>query len=164
MAWLDNSGLYQKYGLEQTTVQAGGEYRTHAELREIEIKVDLTTVTATPTVISGADNIFFPAGVCIEEVTTVAQTAGVTGVSIDLGLIRTDRTTEIDYNGILAAAPLADHDAINERKTYTIGVTGVGALMTAGTTGANSGYLTINSTATLYTAGILVIRIKYRKP
>lgn len=164
MAWLDNTGLYQKYGLEQTANMAGGEHKTFAALREIEIKVDLTTVTATPTIITGTDNITFPAGFRIEEVTIVTDTAAATGVSIDLGLQRLDRSTEIDYNGILAAAVIADYNAVGERTTYNQASGTAGALVTAGTLIANPGYLTINSTATLFTAGILTIRIKYRKP
>lgn len=164
MGQLDIGGLYQKFGLEQTVSQAGGEYKTYAELREIEIKVDLTTVTATPTVIAGTDNIFFPAGVRVEEIVIVTDTAAATGVSIDLGLVQTNRTTEIDYNGLLAAAVIADYNAIGKRTTYTQASGTAGALVTAGTLTTPAGYLTINSTATLFTAGLITIRIKYRKP
>lgn len=161
--WLDNTGLYQKYGVDQTVTAAGGEYSNSGDLREIQFHLALTALTATPTIITGADNIFIPAGVRIEEVQVVNEVAAATGVTIDLGLVRTDRTTEIDYNGILAAAPIADYNALGERITYTIPSAICGALMTTGTTGANPGYLTANSTATLFTTGIIEVRIRYRR-
>lgn len=165
MGQLDVGGLYQKFGLEQTLPQAGGEYKTWAELREVEFKVDLTTVTATPTIIPGTDNIVFPQGVRIEEVVVVNDAAAATGVSIDLGLVRvSDRTTEIDFNGILAAAITADWNALGERATYTQASGTSGALVTGAVLTTFPGHLTINSTATLYTTGLLTIRIKYRKP
>jgi len=163
MAYMDNSGLYVKIGPEVATPEAGGEYKTYGELREVEIKLDLTKLTATPTIIAGGDNIFFPANVRIEEVTVVNESAAATGVSIDLGLVRTDRTTEIDYNGILAACVTADFNSLGEKITYTATSGTIGALVPAGTTGANPGYLTANSTSTLYTTGVLIIRIKYRR-
>jgi hypothetical protein len=163
MAYLDNSGLYVKIGPEVAVPQAGGEYKTYGELREVEFKLDLTKLTATPAIVPGADNIFIPAGVRIEEVTVVNETAAATGVSIDLGLQQTNRSTEIDYNGILAACVTADFNALGEKITYTQGSSTIGALVTAGTTGTLPGYLTANSTSTLYTTGVLIIRIKYRK-
>lgn len=167
MGTIDVGGLYQKFGLEQTVSAAGGEYKTFGDLREIEFDLDLTTLTTTPTIILGTDNIFFPAGARIEEVQIVNKVAATSGGSatLDLGLTRTtDRTTEIDWDGILAVAPLADYNALGERITYTIPSAICGALMTAGTTGANVGHLSANYKTAAYTAGVVTIRIKYRKP
>lgn len=165
MAWLDNAGLYQKFGTEQTVTAAGGEYKTYGELREIEFKITLSAVpTGTGTIIPGTDNIFMPAGVMVEEVQTIADTAA-TGATatLNLGLIRTDRTTEIDFNGLLAAAPLANMDVTGERFTYTAGVAGAGALVGAATVGSNPGYFCADWDTAAFTAGVITVRIKYRK-
>jgi hypothetical protein len=167
MAWIDNAGLYQKYGLEQTVTQAGGEYKTWDAVRMIEFDLDLTTLTTTAgTIIPGTDNIHFPAGVAIEEVQVVNKTAATSGgaATLNLGLVRYDRTTEIDFDGILVTAPIADFNAANERKSYTVGVTGAGALITAGTVGSNPGYLVASYGTAAFTAGLVTIRIMYRKP
>lgn len=161
-AWLDNAGLYQKYGVDQTTVGKGGEYRNNGHFREIEVKIDLTTLTAAETVLD--DNIFIPAGVRISEIKIVTQTAAATGTAIDLGLIRTDRATEIDYDGLLTAFPTATMNAANETTIITVpGAAAGGALV--GTTTANVGHITCSRTdATAFTAGIIHVTIKYYRP
>lgn len=164
MAWLDNTGLYQKYGLEQTTTQAGGEYRTNAELREIEFKIDLTTLTATPAIVAGADNINFPAGFVIEQVEVIVDTAGAGATAtLDVGLQRLDRTTEIDYQAFVKGAAVATLTAGN-KITIIKGSTAVGDFVGTGTAVANPGYITANYNTAAFTAGVVVIRVKYRKP
>jgi hypothetical protein len=37
MAWLNNDGLYLKYGTDKAVATTGGEYRTNGALREIEV-------------------------------------------------------------------------------------------------------------------------------
>lgn len=160
-SWLDNSGLYQKYGIDQTTPKTGGEYKTFGQLREIELKLTLSNLNQNEVIQD--DTVFFPAGVIIQEVVVEATTAAATGVAIDLGLIRTDRTTEIDYDGILAAFVLASMDAVGEQTTLTKGSATAGALI--GATTANVGHITCSATtATAFTAGVIVVRIRYYKP
>lgn len=161
-SWLDNAGLYQKYGVDKTTVGKGGEYRNNGHFREIEVKIDLATLTEAETVLD--DNIFIPAGVRISEIKVVTQTAAATGVAIDLGLIRTDRTTEIDYNGLLTAFVTASMDAANETTIITVPGAALGGAL-VGTTTANVGYLTCSrTTATAFTAGTIIVTIKYYRP
>lgn len=157
MAYMNKDGLLTKFGTERATVNAGGEYKTFGDLREIEIKVDLTKLTELETPIS--DTIFFPR--CrIEEVEVTTHTAAATGVGIDVGLIRTDRTTEIDYDGFLAAFVLASIDTAGEKTVVRKGSTSAGALI--GTTTTNVGHITVSrTTATAFTAGIIIIRIRY---
>lgn len=162
MAYMDSAGLYQKYGTEQTVTAAGGEYVTTGGLREIEFKLDLTKLTATPTVVFGLDNVFMPAGMTIEQIEIIVETAGATGVSIDIGLTRTDRTTEIDWNGFIAAEVLATLTPAGKKIVYNVGTSKAGALLGA-SVGVNPGYITANSTSTLFTAGLLTVRIKYSK-
>lgn len=162
MATMDVAGLYQKFGLEQVVPQQGGEYLSYGETREIEFKLDLTRVTATPTVIYGMDNVFMPAGFTVEQVEIIVETAAATGVSVDIGFVRTDRSTELDYNGLIAAEVLATLTPAGKKITYNVGTSKAGALIGA-SVGSNPGYFTANSTATLFTAGVLTVRVKYCK-
>jgi hypothetical protein len=167
MAWMDNTGLYQKYGLEQVTSQVAGEYVTDGSQRMIELKLDLTTLTSTAgTIISGTDSVFFPAGFTIDKIEVFTETPATSGGSatLDLGLVRSsDRTTEIDNNGLLAAVAVASMSAAGETVVYANGVSGAGALV--GTTvGSNPGHLTANYGTAAFTAGVAVIRIYYHKP
>jgi hypothetical protein len=163
MAYLDNTGLYRKYGTEKTTGTIGGEYRTAGLLREIEFTVTLSTLTETETPLS--DVVFFPK-MRVQEVEVITTTAAATGTAIDVGLIRTDRTTEIDYDGFLAAFPTAAMDLAGERTIFTAAstvpasATGTGALIGATTT--NVGYVTASrTTATAFTAGVVRIKVRY---
>ena len=165
--WLNSDSLYLKFGTDKATANKAGENVTVGALREIEVKIDLTALTQSETVQS--DQVFFPIGARIQEVETIAITGAVTGTAIDLGLIRTDRTTEIDYDGLLAAAPTANMNSAGERSLYQVavtiptGLTGTGALV--GTTTSNVGYITCSRTdATAFTAGLIVVKIRYFVP
>src|SRR3990167_4174105 len=98
MTWLNNDSLLRKFGTEQATANLAGEYRTTGHLHEVEVKIDLTDLTQTETIQS--DVTVIPSGSRIVEVQVVTHTVAATGTAIDIGLIRTDRTTEIDYNGL----------------------------------------------------------------
>jgi len=163
MAYLDNTGLYRKFGTEKTTGTIGGEYRTSGLLREIEFTVTLSTLTETETPLS--DVVFFPK-MRVQEVEVITTTAAATGTAIDVGLIKTDRATEIDYDGFLAAFPTAAMDLAGERTIFTAAstvpasATGTGALI--GTTTAFVGYVTASrTTATAFTAGVVRIKVRY---
>lgn len=159
MAWMDNAGLYRLYGTEQTVPNKGGEYRTDGELRDIDIKIDLTQLTESETPVS--NTIFFPVGMKIEQIEYFVDTAAATGTAIDLGLVQTDRATEIDYNGFLAALPTASMTA-GAKATVVKGGTYAGALV-GGTTSVQ-GYITCSRTSsTAFTAGVIRIRIKYSR-
>lgn len=159
--WTNNDGLTLKYGLDRTTGTKSGEYVTTGALREVEVKINLADLTETETVLS--DVTFMPAGARIAEIKVITTTAAATGTAIDLGLIRTDRTTELDYNGFLAAFPTASMNAAGETFVLVQGSANVGALV--GTTLANVGYITASRTdATAFTAGAIVVTIKYYIP
>jgi hypothetical protein len=157
-SWLNADGLYLKFGTDKATASKGGEYVTTGALREIEIKLDLTTLTDTAAIVS--DNIFFPK-MRIEEVEIVTHTLATSGgaATLDIGLIRTDRTTEIDYEAFANGVAITTHDAAGEKTVLRIGSTGVGQLV--GTTTTNPGYLTANYNTAAYTAGVIYVRIRY---
>jgi hypothetical protein len=165
--WMDPDGLYRTYGTDRATANIGGEHVTTGGLREIEVKIDLTTLTESETVLS--DTIFFPKSMRIHEVEVITVTAATLGTAIDLGLVRTDRTTEIDYNGLLAAFPTANMNVAGERHimvlsaTVPTGATGTGALI--GTTTSQVGLLTCSRTdATAFGAGVIIVKIRYFAP
>jgi len=157
---LNADKLYRKFGTGQATAQTAGEYSLDGPEHCIEVILDLTTLTQTETIVS--DTVYFPKGARIDRVEVVAHTAAATGTAIDVGLIRSsDRTTEIDYNGILAALPTANINVDGELTNYTAGVTYAGALVGA-TTATYVGHISASMTdATAFTAGVLRIRIYY---
>lgn len=155
--WKNADGLYLEFGTTKPAVDVAGEYRTNGDFREINIRLDPTTLSiTTPTIIS--QNLKFPTGMRIARIDVISDTACVgSGATLDLGLIAEDRTTEIDYNGLLAAVALTSFDTVGETNSYTVGVSGAGALM--GTSTTSVGYLVANTNTALISAGALNIRI-----
>jgi hypothetical protein len=158
--WLNNDKLYRKFGTTQATPATAGEYRLDGPEHMIEIQLDLTTLTQTETIQS--DTVFFPKNARITKVEVVTHTAAATGTAIDVGLIRsTDRTTEIDYDGFLAAFPAGSMDAPGETTTLYEATTYNGALIGT-TTATYSGHISASRTdATAFTAGVIYVRIFY---
>lgn len=164
----DNDGLFRKFGLAKTVPNVGGEFReTDSLMHKLQFKIDLTTLTELETPVS--DQVFFPSGARIVNVDVVTHTVAATGVAIDLGLVRTDRTTEIDFNGLLAAFPTAqmgtagEHTIIQQDTTIPTGMVGTGALI--GTSTTNVGYVTCSrTTATAFTAGVIYVTVEYYMP
>ncbi len=164
--WFNADGLLVKFGTNEATPGKAGEYGTFTSgnVHVVELRIaDMTTLTdSTQTVLD--ENVFIPKNARIEWVdvlTTTAVTSGGSAV-LDLGLIRRDQTTELDYDGFLADAPLADYNALGETKHYMVGVTGAGALM--GTVLTNSGYLVATWDTAAFTAGAVEIRIGFSFP
>lgn len=160
-SWTNSDGLYIKYGPDKATAKKGGEFVPTTNLRTVEFKIDLTALTESETPLD--DTIFLPAGARIQEVEIVTHTAATNGAAIDLGLIKTDRSTEIDYDGLLAAAPTANMNAAGEKNIYSDNTTYDGALI--GTTLAYTGYVTCSrTTATAFGAGVIYVKIRYYMP
>jgi len=155
-SWMNADGLYLQFGTSKPAVDVAGEYKTYGDMREINIRLDLTTLTTTPTIIS--QNLKFPTGMRIARIEVISDVAATgAGATLDLGLQKEDRVTELDYNGLLSAVALTAFDAVGETNSYTAGVAGAGVLV--GTSTTEVGYLTANSNAAVYTAGALDIRI-----
>lgn len=164
MGYLDNSGLYTKIGPEVAVPSTGGEYKTYAELREIELTLTLsaTSVLTGATIMN--DNIFFPKGCQVQEVEIYTSTlvAG-TGSTLNLGLIATDRTTPIDAAAFLAAFALGS--SAQGTKTLVVkGSAGAGNMISGGTTTSTVGYITADWDTSAFTAGVIKIRIRYLRP
>lgn len=154
MSWDNNDGLRLKFGTEKTVTNTGGEYRLPGPNRVTEMLIDLTTLTTSPVIQN--DVVTFPSGMFIEEVIVDSEVAATGGTSFSLGLIGLDRTTVDSNTKFLSAAPIADHTTAGQKKSYTNGVTGVGAGI--GTAATNPGYITALAAGT-YTAGKIRVRI-----
>jgi hypothetical protein len=163
-------GLRQRYGVNEATVQRGGEYSRLSDGRHcVEVTLDLLALSTACTAASGneciiCDNVTIPNGAFIEELVVVVtkETAGV-NANLDLGLVDQDRSTEIDFNGFLAASD--DWNAGTDLGTVTsfkVGSTEVGALV--GTKITNTGLITASPDTADFTAGVLKIRIFYSTP
>jgi hypothetical protein len=104
-----------------------------------------------------------PGGSRIESVEVIAEVAAVGATAtLDVGLVRLDRTTEIDFNGLVAALAVTSIDAAGERSALYPGVTGAGALV--GTTTAFPGYITANRNTANFTAGKVIVRVNWYRP
>lgn len=160
MGWYNADGLYVKIGTEEATAGKAGSYRTTGPQQMVELFLsDMTTVPASPAILDY--NTVVPKNARIEKVEIITQTAVTSGGSavLNVGLFRTDTTTELDYNGLIAAVPIASFNAAGEVYTSTINDTYVGALV--GTTLAYNGYLTVDYDTASFTAGAIRIRIYY---
>lgn len=155
--WFNQDGLYLKYGVTKTIPQTTGDYLSYGDTREIELTIDLTTLT-TSAVIQN-DTTFFGTNMFIEEVTVDSEVSATGGTSFSVGLVQLDRTTAVSTTEFLAAVPIVDHTTAGQKKTYTTGITGVG--VGVGTTSAQVGYITALAAGT-YTAGKVKVRIRYR--
>jgi hypothetical protein len=164
--WLNGDGLFVALGPAEGTATNSGEYR-HVGGRHIaEFIISLPSL---PTVSSGdeqilSDSVTIPNGAFIEEVrvTVLKETTG-TNANLDMGLVDQDRSTEIDFNGFLAAA-----DAFNAGTdlgtvtTFNVGTTEAGALI--GTKITNTGLVTASAETADWTAGVIKVEIFYSLP
>lgn len=158
MAYNTSMGLYTKYGTEKAVPVTGGDYLAYGDTREIELTIDLTTLTTSPVIqndvlVFGAPQFF------IERVVVDSEVAATGGTSFSVGLVGLDRSTVESNTKFLAAAPIADHTTAGQRKEYVVGVTGVG--VGVGGFATNPGFITALAAGT-YTAGRVKVRIFYR--
>jgi hypothetical protein len=161
MAYLNSDGLYVKVGTEKATPTLAGEYCFFGPLHCIEVKINLATLVTGSAIINDVTQ--FPVGAFIEEIEVVAEVLGVGATAtLNLGLIRTDRTTAYNAAGFLTALPLTSFDAAGEKTVVRVGSTGAGAFL--GTSLANTGLLVADWDTAAMTAGTVKIRIYYYRP
>jgi hypothetical protein len=159
--WNNSDGLYIRYGTDEADTGVAGEYRTNGPQRMVEVEITMLPL-ATGAAIQD-DNVWLPAGARIEKVEVVTKTAVTSSGSgtLNVGLIRKDRTTELDYDGLIAAAAVATFNAAGETLSITAGGTAAGALL--GTTLSYAGYLTADYDTADFTAGVIDVRIYWSK-
>lgn len=174
MAWMNEDGLYVKFGTEEAHRNAGGEYNAGGNtVSEIEFVIDYTdALSATASILGTADNpgsfgVVIPKGMFIEEIQTIAEEAftssGTIGsASLVLGLVAEDRSTTYDPDGFLTSSFAGGaFDAAGEKTTVSVGSTGAGVLI--GTVLANDGIIVVANAGHAshpLTAGKLRVRVR----
>jgi hypothetical protein len=163
--WDNSDGLRVFWPGAAGTVTRGGEVISGMR-HTTEFKLALASL---PTVASSnkqiiLENCVFPNGAFIEQVDVfvVKETTG-TNANLDLGFVKTDRSTELDFNGLLAAADAFNGGTdLGTLTAFNVGTTEAGALI--GTQLAFDGILTANAETADFTAGVLQIRIYWSIP
>jgi len=164
MGWYNSDSLYVKFGKEEATPGKVATYRTAGPVQVAEIFLDETALLALSAT-AGATildyNTVIPKNARIEKVEVITQKATTSGGAavLNIGLVRTDTTTELDFDGLVAAIPKGSTDAAGETTALTVGATYAGALI--GTVLANNGYVVADYDTAAYTAGELRIRVHY---
>ena len=160
--WTNNDGLRIKIGRTEANVTQGGEYNVTGPDHVVEVRFNLTSLgTATALLEPG---IIIPKGARIDEVVVISETAATSGgaAALNIGLVRLDNTTAIDEDGLVAALALSAINVAGEENELTAGVTGAGALV--GTTLANAGKLVADYDTAAYTAGTVLVRVRFYVP
>lgn len=145
--WTNDDGLTLKYGTTQVEVTKTGEYRHDGPTRVLEIEFDHADIDSSNKIMSYGQRV--PQGARIEKVETYVYEAFAGGTSVDVGLIKTDKSTELDYDGFVDAEVTAN-------LTLGANVAGAGALV--GTALTEAGLVTVNFTGT-FTAGKAKVRV-----
>lgn len=177
--WQNSDGLRIKFGTAEAdrtgayvgqyaSTDAGNEMVTHAIF-------DLATVAASTTPYILSPTVSIPNGAYIRYVTVQVnvETAGV-NANLDLGLIDQDCATEIDFDGLLAAADI--FNAGTDLGKYFVyspagqAVDGTAAAATTeggallGTFITNTGLLTARYDTAAFTAGRLSVKVYWAMP
>jgi hypothetical protein len=165
--WTNNDGLRIRFGADEAVVERGGEYSILGAGRHcVSVKVALASL---PTVSGGnkqilCDTVTIPNGAFIEEVDVIClkETTG-SNANFNLGLVDQDRSTEIDFDGLLAAADAFNGGTdLGTTTQYFVGTTEAGALI--GTKITNTGLLVGWADTADFTAGVIECRIFYSVP
>ena len=159
--WHNDDGLYIKFGRNEGTGVTGGEVPgNHAGPNKVaEQVITLTSLGSASTILN--DAVLIPAGARIEKVQIITDTLATSdgSATLNVGLIREDRSTTYDADGFVVQAALTTIDAAGETTDYVEGSTAHGALI--GTTLAYAGRLVADYDAAAYTAGVIRVRIHY---
>jgi len=160
-------GLVVKYHKAQSTASKAGNYQEAGSGDQVtEVIIALASL---PTVASGnvqiqSDNVTIPNGAFIKKVSVqvLKETAGV-NANLNVGLVDQDCTTEIDFDGFLAAADAfnggTDLGTVTE---FTVGTTEAGAKI--GTKITNTGLITAHADTGDFTAGVVRVLIYWHVP
>lgn len=166
--WVNGDGLLVTFGTDRARAARAGEYsRLSDGQHNVSVIIDLATL---PTAASGNelildDTVTIPNGAFITKViVTVLEEPTTSGSpNLDLGLVDQDRSTEIDFNGLLAATDTWETGTDLGRVTeYTLGSTEVGALV--GTQITNTGLLTASADTADWTDGTIKVDILFYMP
>lgn len=158
MPWTNADGLVVFFSGESRSFD-GGEYNGAGANRVIEIEVPATSINSTASNSFGDPWVIIPRNSVIESVEVISETAlvAVSTPVLDVGLIRRDNTTEIDYDGFVVDLAAGNLNVAGEKNVFTAGSSGAGALV--GTETAYPGYIVVSASGGTYSSGRLVIRV-----
>lgn len=158
MPWFNPDGL-RVYFAGELRAFDGGEYPSAGSIRVIEWEVPATSIGATSTVF-GAPFVIIPRNSVIDSVEVQSETALTSGgaATLNVGIVRMDGTTEYDFDGLVAALPLANLNVAGEKNVLSAGQTNAGALV--GVETAYPGYLSVDYDTAAYTAGKILVRLR----
>lgn len=162
-AWVNSDGLVVLFGVDEATEAKAGEYPSAGVTRTVQVQIpDLTTLGTASTLLD--DFVSIPDNARIVKVTVITDTAVTSGGSavLNLGLLKLDRSTAIDADGLIAALPIASFNAVGETVVLTAGVTYGGALL--GTTITDAGLLYADYDTAAFTAGAIRVNIEFYIP
>lgn len=165
--WFNSDGLYVKFGTNEATPGVAGEYGFLADGNDhvIEVRLDLATLTASNVIVD--QNVWLPDNARITKLEVITTEAATGGTNVDVGLVRFDQTTEIDFDGLLVDFLTASMSTVGEtivlyqNTTVPAATAGTGALV--GTVLTNPGYITAAASGT-YTTGEVKLRIFFDHP
>ncbi|HEY6020498.1 MAG TPA: hypothetical protein VIY48_11515 [Candidatus Paceibacterota bacterium] len=161
--WDNPDGLRVEFPGDAGVVTRGGE----VDFDGRHLTKAVIDLTALPTVASGnqqiiLENSVIPAGAIVEQVDMLVEKAAVgVNATLDIGFVKPDRTTENDFNGLIAARATAAM-TLGLLIETTSGGTAAGALL--GTKIASDGILTANANTADFTAGKVEVRIYWSIP
>lgn len=159
--WLNPDSLFIKYGTARATAGIAGAFAAPdgGAQTVVEFDLDLTTLGTASAIIE--DNVMIPKNARIEKIQTIVKTAATgSGAVLNVGLIRSDRASTYDADGLLEAVVLTSLDAANETNTWYVNAAGAGGAL-VGTTLANNGLVVADYDTAAFTAGVVKIKIFY---
>lgn len=181
MTWLNNDGLFVKFGKEEGALARGGENAGRQDVHELEFLIDYRdALSATAAILGratwllpvGTEGVVVPKGARIEALETVVvtpfQSSGTIGTStLVIGTKKiSDYSTELDHDGLTTTSFVGSaFDAAGERVYIVPGVTGAGD--DYGVTMTESGIICVANSqhgSHPFTAGKLRCRLFYTLP
>lgn len=169
-SWLDNDGRFRQYGTQKSANEAGGDFLSYGANRLIEVRLDLTTLTASPLVQSYTT--LFPGNntqIFVEKVEVEVETGSLGGTSFSVGTGFMTPGTLTNPPAVTAISNTAFVSALIQASTATAGInlnlvngstSAGGYIGTTSADQAHKNYITALAVGT-YTAGIIKIRIYY---
>lgn len=149
------------------TLTRAGEFSTDEGGHITEVIVPLASIAAydsgNQTIV--AENVSIPAGAFIEKVRifTMKETAG-SNANLDLGFVKAvDRSTEVDFNGLLTAGDDFNGGTdLGSSYEYVKGTTDAGAVV--GTRLGYTSLITANAETANFSAGVIRVRVYWSVP
>jgi hypothetical protein len=168
--WIDNTGRLRQFGQENGRTGKAGSYTTDGSLREVEFRIDLTTLPNDPTtlvdgVAQGIVDLhtLLPDGAQIEAVDLVVATTVSSANSsalLNIGVVDQDFSGNDDIDALVDDYALVTAaSAIGTKVTFTQGTSGHGDLV--GTILTKPLYITASYGGQVFQGGAIDVRVKF---